>query len=297
MRLNSKVAIIISAAVLVLGMSAAAAVAAVGGTQQWVALDLAGSKLTPQQRVEYYSLDASGTPTGTPIPIHMAVGAYGDEITLQPTVLSAVPELPNDVFHFQILVPNDVDASGTPVGAMWKDLSAELDIKVEDTNTVQPITYLLGIDDQVVLGDGTLWTPIYPYTLRCEYKPGGSSTTTGTAYSPFEGSKSYSETETVALLKNHSTRVTFSVGSVKHAGTHMHFRVSPNCGPGTVRVTVTKHGSKTLTYNLATDAEGLADATLKLGTVNGTYKVSAKFLGNTYGVASPTASKNVHANR
>jgi hypothetical protein len=290
MRLNSKVAVVIAAAVLVLGMSAAAAVAAVGGPQQWVALDLAGSKLTPAERA--LSVDESGTPST----FHMAVGAYGDEITLQPTVLSAVPELPNDVFHFQVLV-NDVDASGTPLPApVWKDLSAELDIKLEDTNTVPAITYLLGVDEQITLGDGSAWTPTFPYTLRCEYKPGGSSTTTGTGFSPFAGSASYSETETVSLIRNDSTRVTFSTsGTVKHAGTHMHFRVSPNCGVGTIRVTVTKHGSKTLTYNLTTDADGLASGTLKLGTAHGTYKVSAKFLGNIYGVASPTASKNVRA--
>lgn len=293
MRLNSKVALVIAVAMVVLGMSTVAAIATVGGPQQWVALDLAGSKLSPAERV--LSVDESGTPST----FNMAVGAYGDEITLQPTVISNVPELPNDVFHFQILVPNDVDASGTPVGPAWKDLSAELDVKVEDTNTVLPITYLLGVDDQVVLGDGTLWTPVFPYQLRCEYKPGGTSTTsTVIAYSPFEGSKSYSETETVALIRNRSTKVALSTsGSIKHAGTKFNFHVSPNCGVGNIKVTVTKAGSKTLTYTVVTDADGYASATLKLGTKNGTYKVSAKFLGNTYGVSSSTASKNVHANR
>jgi hypothetical protein len=291
MRLNFKVALVVAGATLVLGMSTAAAIAAVGGPQQWVALDLAGSKLTPAERV--LSVDESGTPST----FNMAVGAYGDEITLQPTVISSVPELPNDVFHFQILVPNDVDASGTPVGPAWKDLSAELDIKVEDTNTVLPISYVLGVDDKVTLGDGTLWTPVFPYQLRCEYRPGGTSTTsTVIAYSPFEGSKSYSETETVDLIKNGSTKVTFSTsGSIKHAGTKFNLHVSPDCGVGVIKVTITKPGSKTLTYNVTTDADGYASASLKLGAKNGTYKVTAKFLGNIYGVASKTASKNIRA--
>jgi len=297
MRLNFKVALGVTAAMLLLGGSSMlAAFAVTGGAQQSVALDLAGFKLTPAERVAYYSVDDSGTPVGAPTAFNTAVGAYGDEVMLQPTVMSAI-ELPNDVFHFQILV-NDVDASGTPLPApVWKDLSAELDVKLEDTNTVPAISYRIGVDDVVTLGDGTLSVPTFPYQIRCEYKPGGASTTTGSGLSPFAGSASYSETETVALIKNTSTRVIFSSsGTIKHAGTAFNFHVSPNCGVGTIKVTVTKSHSKTLVYTLATDADGYASATLKLGTLHGTYKVSAKFLGNTYGVASPTASKSVHAN-
>jgi hypothetical protein len=296
MRLNFKVALVATAAVLVLGGSSMmAALAVTGGAQQSVALDLAGSKLTPAERVAYYSVDDSGTPTGMPAAFDTAVGAYGDEVMLQPTVTSAI-ELPNDVFHFQILV-NDVDASGTPLAApVWKDLSAELDIKLEDTNTVPPISYRIGVDDVVTLGDGTLSVPVFPYQIRCEYKPGGASTTTGSGLSPFEGSASYSETETVDLIRNTSTKVAFSTsGSIKHAGTTFNFQVSPNCGVGAIKVTVARSGSKTLTYRLTTDADGFASAKFKLGTNNGTYRVSANFLGNTYGVASPTTSRNVRA--
>jgi hypothetical protein len=296
MRLNFKVALVATAAVLLLGGSSMmTALAVTGGAQQSIALDLAGYKLTPEQRVANYSVDDSGTPTGTPTPFDTAVGAYGDEVMLQPTVMTAI-ELPNDVFHFQVLV-NDVDASGTPLPApVWKDLSGELDIKLEDTNTVPAISYRIGVDDVVALGDGSLSVPVFPYQIRCEYKPGGASTTIGSGLSPFAGSASYSETETVDLIRNTSTKVTFSTsGSIKHAGTTFNFQVSPNCGVGVIKVTVSKSGSKTLTYNLTTDADGHASAKLKLGTKNGTYKVSAKFLGNVYGVASKTASKNVRA--
>lgn len=296
MRLNFKVALVTTTAVLLLGGSSmVAAFAVTGGAQQSVALDLAGYKLTPAERIASYSVDDSGTPVGDPFAFNTALGAYGDEVTLQPTVMSAM-ELPNDVFHFQILV-SDVDASGTPLPEpVWKDLSAEFDVKVEDTNTVPAVSYSIGYDDIVTLGDGTLSVPTFPYQIRCEYKPGGASTTTGAGLSPFAGSASYSETETVDLLKNTSTKVTIStIGTVKRAGTKFAFRVAPNCGTGIIRVTVTKSGSKTLVYNLTTSVNSYTSPTLKLGTKNGTYKVGAKFLGNTYGVASPTAVKTVRA--
>ena len=67
MRLDFKVALVAIAAVLLLGGSSmVAAFAVTGGAQQSVALDLAGYKLTPAQRVANYSVDDSGTPTGTP---------------------------------------------------------------------------------------------------------------------------------------------------------------------------------------------------------------------------------------
>lgn len=267
MRLNSKVAVVIAAAVLVLGMSVATAVAAVVA-QQTVALK-------------------AGEDMGSGF-----TGTYGGEIVLQPAVISNKAELPGDKFHFQAYVM-DVESSGTgiPTGMVWKDFKDFEDIQLEDTNTVLPFTFQIGLDDGVILSDGTVIHPPSPYQIRCEYKTLDSS---GTANST--SPKSFSETETVTVIKNTWTKVSFSTsGTVKHAGTNFHFQVSPACGEGTIRVTVKKPGSKTLTYDVATDENGSASAKLKLGTKNGTYKVFAKFLGNDYGVASGTAIKNVHA--
>lgn len=270
MHLNSKVAVVIAAAVLLLGMSVATAVAAVA-EQQTVALKV-------------------GQDFGTGF-----TGTFGSEIDLQPAVISNKAELPSDKFHFQAYVM-DVDASGTPTAMTWKDFQDFEDIQLEDTNTVSAFPYRLGMDDKVILSDGSAITPPFPYLIRAEYKAFGNSTvavgTTSTA------APTFSETETVTLIKNDATRVAISTsGAVKRAGTKLGFRVSANCGVGTVRVTISKAGSKTLTYNLATSENGYASGTLKLGTKNGTYKVSAKFLGNVYGVASPAAVKTVRANR
>jgi hypothetical protein len=187
---------------------------------------------------------------------------------------------------------------------VWKDFEGFEDCQLEDTNTIAPTDYRIGMDDAVILSDGSVvdpaaalldtatigYTPFTPtthgYLIRCEYKPGGSSTTP----------PSYSETETVSLITNDPTAVSFSKsGTVKHAGTNFNFQVSPDCGPGTITVTVTKSGSATRTYSVTTDQNGAASATLVLGTKNGAYKVSAKFLGNAFGVASKTVTKSVVA--
>lgn len=258
MRLNSKVALVVAAAGLVLAASVATAYAA--APQQSVALQV-------------------GTEMGTGF-----MGYYGDEIDLQPASMSSV-ELPGDKIHFQVYCSN-VTSMGVSVGMQWTDFKDFEDIQLEDTNTVQPFGYDLGIDDGVILGDGTVVYPTPPYQIRCEYKVAGSSTSPA----------SYSETETVSALRYSSTKVTFSKsGTVRHNGTYFNFQVSPNCGPGTVRVTVKKSGASNKTYDVTTDENGHASAKLKLGTKNGTYKVYAKFLGNVYGVASKTASKSFKA--
>jgi hypothetical protein len=258
MRLNSKVAVLVAGAVLVLAASVATAYAL---NTQSVALQVGGEQGTGFS------------------------GSYGDEIVLQPASMTSI-ELPGDKFHFQAYVSN-VTSMGVSVGMQWTDFRDFEDIQLEDTNTVLPFAYNLGVDDAVILGDGTVVYPTPPYLIRAEYKPAGSSTTP---------TASFSETETVSVEKNNSTKVTISKsGVVRHNGTWFNFQVSPNCGPGTIVVTVKKSGAKNRTYNVFTNEDGVATAKLKLGTKNGTYKVYAKFLGNVYGVASATAVKTFRA--
>jgi hypothetical protein len=282
MRLNSRAAVFIAAVTLVVAASSATAFAA-AAAHETVALDLAGYRLDPAVRANgtVDSADTSATPA-----FYVAEGHYGEAVNLTPVVLSKI-ELPNDVFHLQVLVHN-VDTSGTPLPGdpVWMDMVGIENIQLEDTNTVQPFSYAIGMDDGVLMGDGNVVTPVFPYTIRAEYKPLGASTDL----------PSYTETEAVALIKWGATKVSFSKsGTVRKAGTLFNFQVGPNCGIGVIKVTVTKAGSKTLTYNIETDEFGAASETLKLGTKNGTYKVSARFLGNRYGVASKTVSKSIKA--
>ena len=264
MRLRLKVAALVAGAALVLAASVGTAFAV--AAQQSVALQVGGEMGTGY------------------------TGSYGDEIVLQPASMSSI-ELPNDKIHFQAYVSN-VTSQSVPVGMQWVDFRDFEDIQLEDTNTVLPFVYNLGIDDAVILGDGTVYYPRPPYLIRAEYKPAGSSTSPATSTSP----ASYSETETVSAEKNTLTKVTFSTsGKIKHAGTTFRFQVSPNCGVGRIKVTVKKGTRTTATYTVTTDEDGATSAKLKLGTKTGTYKVFAKFLGNSWGVASATAAKNVRA--
>jgi hypothetical protein len=272
MRVRSKAAIAIAVAVLLVIVSAAAAFAA--AAQQQVALQV-GSEM------------GSGYS-----------GSYGDEIVLAPASMTSI-ELPGDKFHFQVLV-NDVDASGTPLGRVWKDFQDFEDIQLEDTNTVQPFVYQIGKDDKVILTSGASILPKFPYQIRCEYKPNlAGYDASGT---PKAGSStappSYSETETVTLVRNSSTAVVIHTsGAVRHAGTTLGFQVAPDCGVGKVQVVI-KLGSKTtLTKTLTTSEDGYVSAKLKLGNSTGKYRVSAKFLGNMFGAVSPWSSLNVKAAR
>ena len=205
--------------------------------------------------------------------------SYGQEIDLVPTVLSAM-ELPKDTFSFQTYV---TDSDGVQ---KWLDITDWEPMQLEDTNTVPPFGFRMGYDGIVALSDFSTVPLTYPAMIRCTYKPLNVNTT------PI----SVSETETIDLVKNDSEKVTFATsGTVKHAGTKFNFHVTPNAGAGTIKVTVAKSGAKTLTYNVQTDADSNATTILKLGAKTGTYKVSAKFLGNQWGVASTTTTRNVVA--
>ena len=214
--------------------------------------------------------------------------SYGQGIDLLPTSLSTM-ERPGDVFTFEAYV---MDSDGVQKWLPLQDFEA---ITLEDTNTVQPFGFRLGYEGTVSLSDYSTAALTYPAQIRCEYKPVDPDTGKSTSTEP---EKTYSETETVNLVKNAATRVTISTsGTVKRAGTVFKLHVSPVSGIGTVKVIVSKSGSLTRTYLVPTDQDGNATKTLKLGSKNGTYRVTARFLGNQFGAASKTATKSVHPTR
>ncbi len=262
MRLKFNAAVAAIATALLLGAIVAPAMAAL--SPQTVALQLGDSTGTG-----YYA-------------------AYGQDINLQPTSLSTM-ERPGDVFAFEAYV---TDSDGVQ---KWLPLQDFESITLEDTNTVQPFGFRLGYEGTVSLSDFSTLALTFPAQIRCEYKPVDPATGKSASTTP---TPTYSETETVNVVKNDVTKVTIATsGTIKHAGTVFKLHVSPNSGIGTVKVTVSKSGTKTLTYNVLTDQDGNATQTLKLGTKNGTYKVTARFMGNQFGAASKTVTKSVHANR
>lgn len=284
MRLKSKAALALAAAAVLVAASAVTAFA-----------------VAAQQSVALIVGDAQGSGFS---------GSYGDEVVLQPASMSSI-EVPGDKIHFQALVQNvdasgtpQVDASGTPVMS-WIDFQDFEDIQLEDTNTVQPFSFNIGADDKVILADGTSISPFlaqpHPngtYEIRAEYRPSPGLDASGNVLAGVSTSpKSLSETETVTLIKNTGVRVSIAAGAVRKAGTRFTFRVSPGCGVSQVRVQVVRSGQATRTYTLTTDENGVVSSTLKLGSRTGSYKVTARFLGNIFGSASGTASKTVRALR
>jgi hypothetical protein len=214
--------------------------------------------------------------------------SYGQQVDLLPTSLSSI-ELPGDVFAFEAFV---TDSDGVQ---KWLPIMDFESLTLENTNTVAPFSFRFGYEGTVSLSDYSNVALTYPAQIRVEYKPFDILTKKSESTTP---TKTYTETETLNVVRNLSEKVSiYTVGTIKHAGTQFHFHVSPNAGVGTIRVTVSKSGSKTLTYNVLTNADGAATQTLKLGTAHGNYKISAKFLGSVWGVASGTAVKTVHANR
>jgi len=213
---------------------------------------------------------------------------HGQGIDLLPTSLSTI-ERPGDVFAFEAYV---TDSDGVQ---KWLPITDFESITLEDTNTVQPFAFRLGYEGTVSLSDFSNIALTYPAMVRVQYLPVDPATGKSAATTP---TATYSETETISLVKNVGTKVTIATsGTIKHNGTTFRLHVSANCGVGTIKVTVSKSGSPTRTYNVTTDQDGYATSTLKLGTKNGTYKVTAKFLGNQFGAASKTAVKSVHATR
>ena len=92
-----------------------------------------------------------------------------------------------------------------------------------------------------------------------------------------------------------STKLVVPVRAKKGRSFTVDAQVHPISGVGTVRVMVKKvSGGKAYrkVMRLSTDEEGFTSASLNLKQP-GRYAVTAKFVGNRFGVASPTATKYV----
>ncbi len=191
-------------------------------------------------------------------------GVYGTEIVVQPSIEGTV------------VVGDKVELYALDNEDIWQKYGeGQLVEANEETGSAPVIEPLyLHIDDSMS----------YPAVLRATYVP-----KTGTAY--------HSEPFRIRLVKNTKTAVKITAPASVRAGREFIslFEVLPNSGIGKVRVTIKKvagAGTFRKTMTLTTDEEGGIEQALKFATA-GSYRVSAKFLGNTFGVASPTASRTI----
>lgn len=203
-----------------------------------------------------------------------SAGYYGQDCMLLPQVnvltkVAPEPGLKADLFEFQLK-----NSAGS-----WDKYDEQL---VEEDGSVDPL--MLVFDDSVK----------YPADFRVLFYR-QSKDASGTASYVLQGT---SDPITVERLKHRVSKVSVvAPKSVKpNASFVTSYAVKPLSGSGKVKVTVerksgkkyVKVSSKTITV----DEMSEADLKLKLKKV-GTYRVKAKFAGNSWAVSSPTATKTL----
>jgi hypothetical protein len=200
---------------------------------------------------------------------------YGQEFVLYPSVVGT-----------STLALSTVTIEKSWDGVNWNTDGLE-GLKAEgDTGTVVPLDPQHMITDESLLPAGYAGgLPLTVY-FRAIYKPVGltgaaiaseNQTSAPTAITLVRQSKVKAF---VSVPKNASYKRAFTVAS----------SMSPNCGPGTIQVTITKKGFKKV-YVLATDDSGTVDLRVKLK--KGSYKVQSRWAGNIFGPGAKSATKTV----
>lgn len=190
-------------------------------------------------------------------------GVYGTEVTVQPSIAGTVT------------VGDKIELYALDADDAWVKYGEGQLVEANEETGAAPVIepFFLHLDESLT----------YPAVLRATYIP-----KVGTPYN--------SEPFRLHIVKNNRTRVNISApASVKRGASFTTlFEVLPNSGVGRVRVTIKKVAGPGPAFNrtltLATDEEGGAEHTTKLSSA-GRYSVTAKFLGNTFGAPSATATR------
>lgn len=220
---------------------------------------------------------ANTIPTVT-LSIGPTAATYAHDVVITPSIVGTVT-IPGDGITLQTW--SSAESTWTAFGE---------GLKVEDTGTVCP---------QWVSVDETFLPWFYsgawhPALFRAIFKPvSRGADTSGTAWPAPPSVTSNTASLSIVKVKTVKTKISFPK-RVKHGHKGAFYAyTSPSVGIGTMRYTITRKGSRTVTVNATTDdAEGSTVAMLKFSK-KGTYKVSARWLGNPFGAAS---SKAVSAN-
>lgn len=209
--------------------------------------------------------------------ISPATTTYDHDVLITPTIIGT-ESIPGDAITLETW--SSVDATWTLFGE---------GLKVEDTGTVCP--QYVSIDETFLPWYiGGAWTPT---NFRATFKPvSRGKDASGTAWPAPPAVVSNTATLTVSKIGTVRVKTSYPK-TVKH-GKKYTFSAhnSPNVGAGTIRFTITRHGYRTVTVNAHADDSGWASTKLKFAK-KGTYKVTARWLGSAFGVASKAVSTNV----
>jgi hypothetical protein len=194
---------------------------------------------------------------------------YAHDVVVTPSI-TGTDTLPGDTITLQTW--SSVDSTWTQFG--------EGD-KVEETGTVSP--QYVSVDETFLPWFvGGAWTPV---PFRAIYKPvsrAKDASGTAIASSPVT---SNTDTMTVSQLTTVKTKISVPKSAKRGKKCTFAAHTSPNVGVGTVRFAITRAGFHTVTINATTDDSGQATASLKFAK-RGTYKISARWLGNAFGAAT-----------
>jgi hypothetical protein len=190
--------------------------------------------------------------------------------------------LPGDTFVIEALQPDGLG------GSAWTSFGEGL--KVEETGTIAP---QFAVVDETFLPwfSGGSWAPAQ---FRVTYKPVSRSKDASGVAIPAPTVMNTGATPTFTVKKVTKVKTTvFAPKKVTHGGRfYVAGQAAPVVGIGWLKITISKKGFKTLTYKLLTDDSSYAQQQIRL-TKRGTYKVSAAWLGTSFGSPSKAYSKNV----
>ena len=194
-------------------------------------------------------------------------GHYGDEFTITPSMNTTA--FPGDTVDIQYLAADNT----------WVKYGESLSI--EDTTDPDPVSGITTITPLAFVLDESL---SYPAVVRAYFVPHNSAEGT-TASNPVW----------IRMKKNTHTAVKITGDfHIMHATTNEYLgTVAPVSGIGSIKVTVKRLATgATKSYIIATDESGIGTFNFKPAKA-GRYRISEKFLGNQFGVASATAAKTV----
>jgi hypothetical protein len=194
---------------------------------------------------------------------------YAHDVVVTPSI-TGTDTLPGDAITLQTW--SSIDSTWTQFG--------EGD-KVEETGTVSP--QYISVDETFLPWFvGGAWTPV---PFRAIYKPvSRAKDASGTAIA---SDPVTSNTDTMTVSKVASVKTKISVPKSAKRGKKCTFSAytSPNVGIGTVRFTIARAGFHTVSRSIKTNDSGYAATTFKFAK-RGTYKISARWLGNAFGAAT-----------
>jgi hypothetical protein len=215
-----------------------------------------------------------------------AVPAFADTVAVNLTVAPPTVTYAHDVVVTPSITGTDTLPGDTITLQTWSSVDStwtqfgEGD-KVEETGTVSP--QYISVDETFLPWFvGGAWTPT---PFRAVYKPvSRAKDASGTAIAS-AAVISNTDTMTVGRVTTVKTKISTPKSAKRGKKCTFTAHASPNVGIGTVRFTISRAGFHTVTINATSDDSGYATASHKFSK-RGTYKISARWLGNAFGAAT-----------